>query len=72
MIRSEANSTYLATCRGKDVRFLSLAQPAGNLEAFLNDLSGLQERGSLAPAELKALFQRHDMELVGPPLNSRP
>ena len=57
---------------GKDVRFLTLAQPAGNLEAFLNDLSGLQERGPLAPAELKALFQRHDMELVGPPLNSRP
>lgn len=57
---------------GKDIRFLSLAQPAGNLEAFLNDLSGLQERGPLAPADLKAVFQRHDMELVGPPLKSRP
>ena len=56
---------------GKDVRFLSLAQPAGDLEAFLNDLSRLQQRGPLAPAELKALFQRHDMELVGPPLKSR-
>jgi mannose-6-phosphate isomerase-like protein (cupin superfamily) len=57
---------------GKDVRFLSLAQPAGNLEAFLHDLSGLQERGALTPAELKALFLRHDMELVGPPLKGRP
>ena len=47
-------------------------EPARNLEAFLNDLSGLQERRPLAPAELKALFQRHDMELVGPPLKSRP
>ncbi len=31
---------------GKDVRFLSLAQPAGDLEGFLNDLSRLQERGT--------------------------
>lgn len=55
----------------RDVRFLTLAQPAGNLERFLIDLSSLQQRGSLEPAAVKALFQRHHMELVGPPLKSR-
>jgi hypothetical protein len=57
---------------GKDVRFLSLAQPAGHLEEFLVDLSKLQQKGALQPAAVKALFDRYDMEVMGPPLASRP
>lgn len=56
---------------GKNVRFLSFAQPAGHVEAFLVDLSKLQEKGALELSSIKALFERHDMEVMGPPLPSR-
>ena len=57
---------------GREVRFLSLAQPAGHLEAFLVELSKLQKEGRMQPSLIKALFERHEMEVAGPPLQARP
>ncbi|MBZ5611708.1 MAG: cupin domain-containing protein [Acidobacteriia bacterium] len=48
-------------------KMLVVAQPAGNLEAFSEELEEL--RGHPAdPATFKALFEKYDMEIVGPPL----
>ena len=56
---------------GREVRFLSLAQPAGHLEAFLVELSKLQQKGRLEPASVKSLFERYEMEVAEPPLQTR-
>lgn len=55
----------------REVKFLSLAQPAGHLEAFLVELSKLEQEGRLEPASIKGLFERHEMEVAGPPLHVR-
>lgn len=57
---------------GQAVRFLSLAQPAGQLEAYLVDLSKLLQKGAADAAAIQALFERHGMEIKGPPLPSSP
>jgi mannose-6-phosphate isomerase-like protein (cupin superfamily) len=56
------------TVGGKPVRFLSFAQPAGHLEAFLVALSTSLRQDTPDPASIKALFEKYDMEVVGPPL----
>jgi hypothetical protein len=56
---------------GREVKFLSLARPAGHLEAFLVELSKLQQEGRIEPALIKSLFERHEMEVAGPPLQAR-
>ena len=56
------------TVGGKPVRFLSFAQPAGHLEAFLVDLSTSLRQGIQDPVSMKALFERYEMEVKGPPL----
>jgi mannose-6-phosphate isomerase-like protein (cupin superfamily) len=42
-------------------------QPAGMMEAFLNELS--QIKGVQPPERMQGLFRAHGMELVGPPLS---
>jgi quercetin 2,3-dioxygenase len=44
--------------------------PAGAMEAFFEEASDLQGMGS--PQEMSALFARHDMTIVGPPLAVEP
>jgi mannose-6-phosphate isomerase-like protein (cupin superfamily) len=41
-------------------------QPAGKMEAFLNELSKVV--GAPEPEQLQGLFRAHGMEIVGPPL----
>ncbi|MCB8986765.1 MAG: cupin domain-containing protein [Ardenticatenaceae bacterium] len=47
-------------------RLIIAFQPAGLMEAFLNELSKVV--GVPAPAQLQGLFRAHGMEIVGPPL----
>jgi mannose-6-phosphate isomerase-like protein (cupin superfamily) len=49
-------------------KMLVVAQPAGHIEAFTEDLEKLVAAGPPSPAAFKALFQKHDMEIVGQPL----
>src|ERR1700694_5288950 len=56
------------TMDGNPVQFLSFAQPAGHLEAFLVALSTSLRQGVQDPASMKALFERYEMEVKGPPL----
>lgn len=49
-------------------KMLVVAQPAGHLEAFAEDLEKLTAEKNADPAAHKALFEKHDMEIVGPPL----
>ena len=49
-------------------RFLALAQPAGHLEAYGIALSALVRQGAPDAASMKALFEKYDMEMMGPPL----
>ena len=49
-------------------KMLVVAQPAGHIEAFTEDLEKLVATGPPSPAAFKALFEKHDMEIVGPPL----
>lgn len=56
---------------GRDVRFLSLAEPAGRLEEFIAELLKGRRGGPVEPASMKALFEKYDMEVVGPPLVPR-
>jgi mannose-6-phosphate isomerase-like protein (cupin superfamily) len=55
----------------RDVRFLTLAEPAGHLEAFMRALTRLRQSGPLDPASTKALFEKYDMEVIGPALSAR-
>jgi quercetin dioxygenase-like cupin family protein len=52
----------------KGSRMLVVAQPAGHIEAFSVDLFKLIASGTRDETAMKALFHRHDMEMVGPPL----
>jgi mannose-6-phosphate isomerase-like protein (cupin superfamily) len=52
----------------RPARFLSLAQPAGRLEAYLVALSALFRQGNPDSASMKALFEEYGMEMAGPPL----
>ncbi|MFN3610274.1 MAG: cupin domain-containing protein [Hyphomonas sp.] len=47
-------------------RLLYMYTPAGDMEAFFEALASLE--GPPLPAEAGALFARHGMEVVGPPL----
>jgi len=47
---------------------LVVAQPAGQLEAFAEDVEKLSAGKNADPAAYKALFEKHDMEIVGLPL----
>jgi hypothetical protein len=49
-------------------RMLVVAQPAGHLEAFAKDLESIGPDAMQAPGAEKALFERHNMEIAGPPL----
>ena len=49
-------------------RLLVVAQPAGEIEAFTRDLEALTAVGSPDPKAYAALFAKHNMEIVGPPL----
>jgi mannose-6-phosphate isomerase-like protein (cupin superfamily) len=49
-------------------RMLVVAQPAGHLEAFAKDLESIGPDGMQAPGAEKALFERHNMQIAGPPL----
>jgi len=51
-------------------RLLIVFQPAGKMEAFFAELNRL---GNIPPmAEASALFERHGMTIVGPPLKPQP
>jgi mannose-6-phosphate isomerase-like protein (cupin superfamily) len=52
----------------RPARFLSLAQPAGRLEAYVIALSALVRQGAPDAASMKALFEEYEMEMIGPPL----
>jgi hypothetical protein len=45
-----------------------VAQPAGHIEAWSVDLFKLFSSGTHDEAAIKALFLKHNMEIVGPPL----
>jgi quercetin dioxygenase-like cupin family protein len=50
-------------------KMLVVVQPAGNIEAFSEDLEKLSAgENRNDPGAFKALFEKHDMEIVGPPL----
>ena len=49
-------------------RMLVVAQPAGHLEAFARDLDKLTPADMQNAGAMKALYQKHNMEIVGPPL----
>ena len=49
-------------------RLLVVAQPAGGMEAFAKDLISLGGTGVPSPSAMKALFEKYDMEMLGPPL----
>lgn len=49
-------------------KMLVVAQPAGRLEAFAEDPEKLTAGRNPDPGAYKALFENHDMEIVGPPL----
>ena len=49
-------------------RLMIAFQPAGMMESFLKELSLID--GVPPPDRMRALFQAHEMEIVGPPLSS--
>ena len=50
---------------------LVVAQPAGHMESFIVDLAMLNAAPEPPSAEvMRAMFAKHDMEIVGPPLPS--
>ena len=57
---------------GSAGRILSIVQPAGQLEAFMNEFSACVSRGDTDPGRLAALFEKYAMKVVGPPLRTTP
>ena len=55
----------------KGGKLIVVAQPAGHIEAFSIDLFKLMSSGTQDPAAMIALFQKHNMEFVAPPLPRR-
>jgi mannose-6-phosphate isomerase-like protein (cupin superfamily) len=49
-------------------KMLCIATPAGRLEAFFEELSVLTSSDPANVSAKKALFEKYDMEMVGPPL----
>jgi mannose-6-phosphate isomerase-like protein (cupin superfamily) len=49
-------------------KLIVVVQPAGEIEAFSVDLFKLVSSGTRDGATLKAVFLKHDMDVVGPPL----
>jgi mannose-6-phosphate isomerase-like protein (cupin superfamily) len=49
-------------------KMLVVVQPAGHMEAFVEDLQKLMPSQMRDPAIEKALFEKYDIELAGPPL----
>ncbi|MFN7935517.1 MAG: cupin domain-containing protein [Bryobacteraceae bacterium] len=57
---------------GHDVRFLAFAEPAGHLEEFIAELLRRRRSGGpVDPASMKSLFEKYEMEVVGPALPQR-
>ncbi|MGA7795353.1 MAG: cupin domain-containing protein, partial [Candidatus Acidiferrales bacterium] len=50
-------------------RMLAIAQPAGGLEEFLWEFSGLVSTGLREQTQIVALFGKYSMKIVGPPLS---
>ncbi len=57
---------------GRPGKMLCVAQPAGRLEAFFAELSVLFSSDPTNIGGMKAVFERYDMQIVGPPLASQP
>jgi mannose-6-phosphate isomerase-like protein (cupin superfamily) len=53
-------------------RLMVVAQPAGHLEAFLEDLANLGPPDKRDPAAYRAVYAKHQMDIVGPPLAEKP
>lgn len=51
-------------------KMLCIAQPAGRLEEFFEELSILASSDRNDAGARKALFENYDMEIVGPPLSA--
>jgi quercetin dioxygenase-like cupin family protein len=49
-------------------RLLVVSQPAGHLESFVEDLEKLTPAQLRDPAVEKALFEKYEIEMAGPPL----
>jgi mannose-6-phosphate isomerase-like protein (cupin superfamily) len=49
-------------------RLLVISQPAGHLESFVEDLVKLTPAQLIYPAVEKALFEKYEIEMAGPPL----
>ena len=54
--------------RGK---LIVVAQPAGHIEAFSVDLFRLVSTGPRDQAAIKAIFLKHDMDVLGPPFANK-
>jgi mannose-6-phosphate isomerase-like protein (cupin superfamily) len=52
----------------KGSKLLVVIQPAGHAEAFAVDLFKLIASGNREESAMRALFQKYDMEMLGPPL----
>jgi mannose-6-phosphate isomerase-like protein (cupin superfamily) len=52
----------------KGGKMMVVAQPAGHIEAFSVDLFKVISSGTYDEAAIKALFLKHNMDVVGPPL----
>ena len=52
-------------------RLLVISQPAGHLEAFVEDLVKLTPAQLIDPAVEKALFEKYEIEMAGAPLPKR-
>jgi mannose-6-phosphate isomerase-like protein (cupin superfamily) len=52
----------------KGGKLIVVAQPAGHIEAFSVDLFRLTSSGIRDEAAFKAVFLKHNMDVVGPPL----
>jgi mannose-6-phosphate isomerase-like protein (cupin superfamily) len=53
-------------------KMLCVAQPAGRIEAFFEELSVLFASNPANAGGMKAIFEKYDMQIVGPPLAGRP
>lgn len=53
-------------------KMLCIAQPAGRLEAFFEELSGIFASNPANIGGMKAVFEKYDMQVVGPPLAGQP
>jgi len=49
-------------------KMLCIATPAGQLEAFFEELSALTSSDPANVSARRAVFEKYDMEIVGPPL----